>query len=82
MLGSDYIKIALFKSCELLYAIFFNAFTLISLLMLSFYGGPQMFIPGAEQGSSKQSCSPLLLTKIVAAAVAGERAKFYMYVRE
>lgn len=41
-----------------------------------------MVIPGAEHGNSKQSCSPLLLTKVVAAAVAGERAKFYMCVRE
>lgn len=43
---------------------------------------PKMVIPGAEHGNSKQSCSLLLLTKVVAAAVAGERAKFYMCVRE
>jgi len=50
--------------------------------MLSFYEGPHMAIPGAEQGNSKKAAAPLLLTKVVAAAVAGERAKFYMYVRE
>jgi hypothetical protein len=42
---------------------------------------PKMLIPGAEHGNSKPSCSPLLLTKVVAAAVAGERAKFYMCER-
>lgn len=40
-----------------------------------------MFMPGAEQGNSKQSCSPLLLTKVVAAAVAGERAILYVCER-
>ena len=29
-----------------------------------------------------KAAAPLLLTKVVAAAVAGDRAKFYMYVRE
>lgn len=51
--------------------------------MFSFYGGPHMAIPGAESRETpKKAAAPLLLTKVVAAAVAGERAKFYMYVRE
>lgn len=50
--------------------------------MLSFYGGPQMVIPGQSRETPNKAAAPLLLTKVVAAAVAGERAKFYMYVRE
>lgn len=50
--------------------------------MLSFYGGPKWSFLGQSRETPKKAAAPLLLTKVVAAAVAGERAKFYMYVRE
>lgn len=40
-----------------------------------------MVIPEAEQETPNKAAAPLLLTKVVAAAVAGERAKFYVCER-
>lgn len=37
---------------------------------------------GQSRETPNKAAAPLLLTKVVAAAEAGERAKFYMYVRE
>lgn len=43
---------------------------------------PKWSLLGQSRETPNQAAGPLLLTKVGAAAVAGERAKFYMYVRE
>lgn len=43
---------------------------------------PKWSFLGQSRETPNKAADPLLLTKVVAAAVAGERAKFYMYVRE
>lgn len=76
------LKMALFKLCKLAYTIFLKHSPSLDYLCFPFMKVPTWPFLGQSRETPKKAAAPLLLTKVVAAAVAGERAKFYMYVRE